>query len=213
MSVAFESAGKNGEPERKVYKFNPPSLYIVDSFYAWLMEVSADLNASVLRSPAEVNAALWHEVSTLLAVEARLLDQKAFQPWLGLYADECAYWIPSATPAPDPRAVVTLEFHDRRRLLDRAARLETGFAYSQYPASRTSRQWSGLEVWPSPGRDDEWRARYNFTLAEFRNGFSRLLSGWNGFVIRRDGDSLRVVVKQINLIDCDRPQGNNSFFL
>lgn len=213
MSVASESAGKNGETVRNVYKFIPPSLYVVDAFYTWLVEVSADLNASILRSPAEVNAALWHQISAMLAMEARLLDQKAFQPWLGLYVDECAYWVPSATPAPDPRAVVTLEFHDRRRLLDRAARLETGFAYSQYPASRTSRQWSGLEIWPSPGRNDEWRARCNFTLAEFRNGFSRLLSGWNGFVIRQDGDGLRLVVKQINLIDCDRPQGNNSFFL
>lgn len=201
------------QSEGKVYKFNPPSLYVVDSYYAWLMDVSNDLNASVVRPNAEPNTAAWHRVSALLAVEARLLDQKAFQPWLDIYADECAYWIPSASPAPDPRKVVTLEFHDRRRLLDRAARLETGYAYSQYPASRTSRQLSGLEVWSSPERKGEWRARYNFTLAEFRNGFSRVVSGWNGFVLRRDGDRLRIVLKQVNLIDCDRPQGNNSFFL
>src|SRR2546429_7032279 len=28
--------------------------------------------------------------------------------------------------------------------------------------------WGGLEVWPSPDRGNEWRARYSFTLAESR---------------------------------------------
>lgn len=213
MNTALDSTSVAVERDGKTYKYNPPSLYVDQPYYDWLLDVSADLGAHAVRPAEGVDAALWHRLGALLSVEARLLDQRAYQPWLGLYLDECAYWIPSGIPAPDPRSDVTLEFHDRRRLLDRAARLETGFAYSQYPASRTSRQWSGLEVWPSPGRDDEWRARCNFTLAEFRNGFSRLLAGWNGFVLREADGELRIAVKQINLIDCDRPQGNNSFFL
>ena len=33
------------------------------------------------------------------------------------------------------------------------------------------------------------------------------------FRLRREGGALRIVVKQVNLLDCDNPQGNNSFFL
>lgn len=208
--------GVNQEHERavdEVKSYEPPSHYVVPAYYDWLMGVSADLSAAELRTQGDISVAVLHEIGTLLAIEARLLDQHAFDAWLALYGDECAYWIPATRPASDPRKSVTLEFHDRRRLLDRVARIQSGFAYSQWPASHTSRVYSGLEVWPSPDRDDEWRARYSFTLVESRNGVNRLLAGWNGFVIRRTDSGLKVLVKQINLIDCDHAQGNNSFFL
>lgn len=193
-------------------RHEPLSLYVNAAYYAWLNAVSADLAAPLVRSQPAAEAD-WQCVSRLLAAETRLLDQRAFDAWLSLFDDECTYWIPSASPAPDPRNAITLEFHDRRRLLDRIARLGTGLAYSQWPASSTSRQWSGLEVWASPQRASDLHARCNFTLAETRNGHNRVLAGWYGFVLRESTAGLRIVVKQINLIDCDRPQGNNSFFL
>lgn len=201
------------------YRHQPPSLYVVGSFYDWLVDVSADLAQPVVRpNTEEADAPRQREIAQLLTVESRLLDQAAldhaaYTPWLGLFAEECAYWIPAAAPAPDPRRSVTLEFHDRRRLLDRVTRLGTGLAFSQFPTSRTARQWSGLEVWASPGRSDEWRARYSFSVVEAREGHGRMLAGWNGFVLRQCPDGLRIVLKQVNLIDNDRPQGNNSFFL
>lgn len=200
------------------YRHQPPSLYVVGPFYDWLVEVSADLAQAVLREPGAVDAARQAEIVRLLTVEARLLDQgalvnQAYERWLSLFAEECAYWVPASAPAVDPRQAVTLEFHDRRRLLDRVTRLGTGLAFSQFPASRTARQYSGLEVWPSPGRADEWRARCSFVLIESRVGHTRTLAGWNGFVLRQTPDGLRIVLKQANLIDCDHPQGNNSFFL
>jgi benzoate/toluate 1,2-dioxygenase beta subunit len=200
------------------FRHQPPSLYVVASYYDWLMEVSADLAQPVVREDGAVDAAREREIARLLAVEARLLDQgaiaqDAYQRWLALFAEECAYWIPLAVPAADPRRAITLEFHDRRRLLDRVTRLGTGLAFSQLPASRTARQYSGLEIWPSPARSDEWRARCSFTLAVAREANRRVLAGCNGCVLRRSQDGLRIVLKQINLIDCAQPQGNNSFFL
>ena len=194
------------------FRYEPQSSYVTSSFYDWLTEVSVDWNRAIVRKDP-IDEMRFRAVSHLLFTEARLLDQQAFDTWLGLYVDECAYWIPSDRPASDPRAAITLEFHDRRRLLDRIVRLQTGFAYSQLPASRTSRQIGGLEVWQSPLRQGDWHARYNFSLAESRNGETRLLSGWNGFVLRETAGGVALVVKQINLIDCDLPQGNNSFFL
>jgi 3-phenylpropionate/cinnamic acid dioxygenase small subunit len=193
-------------------RHQPSSLYVNAAFYDWLVDVSADWNA-VVRNDAKVDDVMQGEISRLLATESRLLDQQAFAPWLDLFAAECAYWIPATHPTPDPRTAITQEFHDRRRLMDRIARLGTGFAYSQSPPSRTARLLSGLEIWASTGRDDEWRARGSFLLADSRQGKNRLLAGWNGFVLRKTHDGLRIVVKQINLIDCDSPQGNNSFFL
>lgn len=195
------------------FRHQPPSLYVHPPFYDWLAELSLDWAQPTIRDDAGIDDGQWRRIAQLLAIEARLLDQQAFERWLELYAPECAYWIPASWPAADPRASITLEFHDRRRLLDRVTRLGTGRAYSQMPASRTARQWSGLEAWASPGRDDEWRVRYSFSLTEWREGRQRRLAGWCGFALRQLGSELRIVVKQINLIDCDGLQGNNSFFL
>lgn len=194
-------------------RYQPASNYVDDAFYGWLNEVSLDLNAATTQRSGRPDAALGAEIERLLTVESRLLDQHAYTEWLDLYTPECAYWIPATRPAGDPRTQITLEFHDRRRLLDRVARLGTGLAYSQLPASRTARQLSGREIWASPGRSGEWRARCNFLLAESRAGKNRLLAGWYGFVVRKVGDDLRLVLKQVNLLDADEPQGNNSFFL
>lgn len=214
MSATTSSAQ---QPPRE-YRHQPPSMYVVASFYDWLVEVSADLAEPAVRALGVVDAVRECEIARLLTLEARLLDQGAhtqlaYTHWLTLYAEECVYWVPAGTPATDPRQAVTLEFHDRRRLLDRVARLGTGLAFSQFPTSRTARQWSGLEVWSSPNRADEWRVRCSFTLADAREGHGRVLAGWNGFVLRQTPDGLRIVLKQVNLIDGDLPQGNNSFFL
>lgn len=192
--------------------FHPSSAYFDDGFYNWLVDVSEDLSSAVRRD-SEIGAQILRDISDFLSLEARLLDQKELAEWSSLLDANCAYWIPSDTPASDPRTQVTLEIHDHRRLLDRISRLETGYAYSQYPASRTSRVFSGLEIWQVDRDALEWRARYNFILSEFRNGNQRNLAGWNGFVLRPVEGGFRIVLKQVNLIDCDRPQGNNSFFL
>lgn len=193
-------------------RHQPSSAYVDQAFYDWLTEVSLDLDLAAVRTPS-APPALREEVIQLLTLESRLLDQHAYDTWLDLFTAECAYWIPSTRPARDPRKTITLEFHDQRRLRDRIGRLGTGLAYSQLPASRTARQFSGVEVWPSPGREDEWRVRCSVVLVESRQGRNRTLGGWHGFVLRREGEALRIVVKQVNLLDCDSPQGNNSFFL
>jgi len=154
MNVTTQSSAVG----QRSYHHQPPSLYVINSFYEWVVEVSADLARIAVRDSAAVKAARVDEITRLLTLEARLLDQgtlaqenqralaqEAYGHWLALFADECAYWIPANIPAADPRQTVALEFHDRRRLLDRVARLGTGFAFSQSPASHTSRQWSGLE--------------------------------------------------------------------
>lgn len=193
-------------------RYQPSSLYLDDDYYEWLTKVSADLNQAIVRD-AVVPQEVQQEVTRLLTVEARLLDQDAHERWLELFAQQCIYWIPVSQPAIDPRNGITLEFHDRRRLLDRVTRLGTGLAYSQLPPSRLSRQISGVEIWPSPNRADDWHVRYSSLVSEFRVGKSQALAGWNGFVLRREEGALKIVVKQINLITGDQPLINNSFFM
>ena len=53
--------------------------------------------------------------------------------------------------------------------------------------------------------------RSNLLISEFRAGETRILSGWCGHRLLRDGDGWRIAVKQVNLIDCDQNIRNPSF--
>lgn len=42
---------------------------------------------------------------------------------------------------------------------------------------------------------------------------ARILAGWCGWVMERDGGDWKIAVEQINLIDCNLGQENNTFVL
>ena len=86
----------------------------------------------------------------LLAREARLLEDDRLEDWLALFVGECLYWVPATPGGGDPMREVAIAFDDRRRLEDRVFRLQSAYAWSQIPRSRTSRV-SGFSssVWSS----------------------------------------------------------------
>ena len=145
----------------------------------------------------------------LINLEARLMDADRLEEWLELYAPECLYWIPSAQDAPDPRFNVQLEIHDRRRLEERVARLRTGFAYSQHPPTRTTHLYTNLEMWR--GSEDAVHARVNCNIGTYLPGRHRALVGWVGFVLQQIDGDWRIEMKQINYLDPEYGQQNNTF--
>jgi len=107
---------------------------------------------------------------------------------------------------------VAISFDDRRQLEGRVYRLRTGYAWSQVPPSRTARLVSNVEVFATD-RDAVRMVRSNFLISEFRAGESRVLSGWCAHRLARSSDGWRILVKQVNLIDCDQNLRNPSLIL
>jgi 3-phenylpropionate/cinnamic acid dioxygenase small subunit len=145
----------------------------------------------------------------LLEREARLLDQLRYEDWLALYATECIYWVPSTPNAGDPRREIAVMFDDRRRLEDRIYRLRTGFAWSQAPASRTVRLITNVEAFAT-AREDVRMLRSNFLISEFWGDETRILTGWAGHRVVRDGNGWKIQAKQVNLLECDQSIRNPS---
>lgn len=85
--------------------------------------------------------------SQFVAREARLLEDGGYSTWLSLFADDCVYWVPMSTPIEDPRRSVSYLLDDRRRLEDRVALLDTGWAHAQIPPSQTQRMVGNVEGW------------------------------------------------------------------
>lgn len=151
------------------------------------------------------------EITRLLHLEARLLDQHRLDEWLALYTADCVYWIPADVDNRDPAVTVSWELNDRRRLEERVERLATGRAYAQVPITRTTHHLSNIEVFNSEGGDVH--VLCNFLIQTHRGGETSARSGWYGYVLRRVDAGWRIVLKRINLFDADLPQSNNAFTL
>ena len=193
---------KDSDPSRSSY-------YVSDALYR---ELIADFTGWQDDARAVTDVAERDTFRRLLEREARLLDQLRYDDWLGMYAAECIYWAPSTPKAGDPRREIAVMFDDRRRLEDRVYRLRTGFAWSQAPVSRTVRLITNVEVFAT-ARDDARMLRSNFLISEFWDNETRLLTGWAGHRVMRDGAGWKIKAKQINLIDCDQCIRNPSIIL
>ena len=200
------------DPSRVAAPVHDPSrssYYITDAFYRQLIKDFSDWQRD---EHAITNAAERERFRALVEREARLLDALAFKDWLAFYAPECVYWVPATPGGGDPRREVAISFDDRRRLEDRVFRLETGYAWSQAPKSRTVRMVSNVEVFASD-REDTRIVRSNFLISEFRPDGTRFLSGWCAHRFGERDGRWQILVKQVNLIDCDQCLRNPSIIL
>lgn len=185
------------------------SSYVTDAFYADLVAAFTDWQRDdrLVRDAGQRDAA-----QALLMREARLLDRHAYDDWAALYAPHCVYWIPARPDGGDPRHTVSVAFYDRRRLEDHVYRLSTGAAWSQVPRSRTVHHVSNVEVFATAA-DAPLMVRSNLMVSEFRAGESRTLAGWCAHRLGRRGDGWEILVKQVNLLECDQNLRNPSILL
>jgi 3-phenylpropionate/cinnamic acid dioxygenase small subunit len=190
------------------------SYYVGDDFYQALVDGFTGWQTDAREV---TDFALRDSCRRLVEKEARLLDQvaldaKNLDDWLALYAPECVYWVPATPNGGDPRREIAISFDDRRRLEDRVFRLKSDYAWSQNPRSRTARLVSNVSVFST---DDAaiFMIRSNFLTTEFQAGDKRVYTGWTGHRVRETRDGWEILVKQVNLIDCDQNLRNPSIVL
>lgn len=182
-----------------------PSAYLNDAYY------EATLKDTSFGRKAPDAPEFGHDFGAFLLFEARLLDERRYDEWLALWTDDSIYWLPAQYPPNDPRQAVALTLDDKRRLLDRVSRLQSGYAYSQIPPSRTRRVFGPPEVWRGRGFPDAYLVRTNFLLAELRDGHIAHYAGTNEHLLVGSRNSWRIRQKRIHLINADQAIGNISF--
>src|SRR5262245_48923683 len=81
----------------------------------------------------------------LLFREARLLDERRFDQWLGMFTPDCRYWVPCGREG-ETAPWTHLALDDRDQLEDRVWQLQHPRHSSQHPPSRTTHLISNVEV-------------------------------------------------------------------
>jgi 3-phenylpropionate/cinnamic acid dioxygenase small subunit len=193
--------------ERDPAKVEVAASPIDDSRYASLAAAAVEGRSRRTAGEPDLAAA----AAAFLYWEARLLDARCYRDWLKLLAPDVIYWVPADPAGGDPRAESSINFDDRRRLIDRIALIETGALHAQMPPSRTCRVVGNVEAWR--GTDGTVQVRSNIALWEHRRGRTISFVGWQEHELV-DGAAHRLIRKKVvNLLDCDQPQGNVAFIL
>ena len=154
----------------------------------------------------------FRRIENFLYREARLMDENAYEEWLSLWASEnICYWVPTSENETDPGQQISIIYDDRKRLEGRIKRLASGYAFAQDPKSRMRRVISNVEIDEAvDGTVTTWS---NFALGEFRRGKQDIFVGRTMHKLRPEGDSFKILLKKVLLINSDGYIDNLTFLV
>lgn len=152
-------------------------------------------------------ADLKAEAEAFLIEEARLLDAGRFDEWLALFAEDGFYWVPAAPGQADPLNHLSIFYEDKSVLAMRIRRLSHPRAFSALPAPRTAHIVGNVTAGRPADSGIDCECRSTVMVAEHRGGDRRLWAGQQTHRLRRTEAGLRIVLKRVDLIDCDAAHG------
>lgn len=95
------------------------------------------------------------EAREVLEREAAYLDEKRWEDWVALFAQDCEYWVPTWLSeerlTTNPQTELSLIYYDSRSgLEDRLVRIRSGRSPASYPLRRTAHLVSNVMPEDSP---------------------------------------------------------------
>ncbi|MBK18802.1 MAG: hypothetical protein CMM52_08195 [Rhodospirillaceae bacterium] len=135
--------------------------------------------------------------------EGRLLDEREFEAWMELFTEDGLYWVPSTSGEPDPYNQASLFFDDRQLMKTRIERLRHPRIHIQTPPSRTNHMVSNVVVEEADEKAGTYLVSSSMMMGEFRLDVQRIFIGRQFHRLVREGDSFRIALKRVNLINCD----------
>ncbi|MCY3919516.1 MAG: aromatic-ring-hydroxylating dioxygenase subunit beta [Chloroflexi bacterium] len=134
-------------------------------------------------------------VEDFLFKEADLLDSWRLDEWVGLFAEDGRYVVPTTDlPDGDPQRDLVFIDDDITRLRARAARLNSRHAHREYPSSRTRRFVTNVRVAETGG--GELSVTANVMVYRFRGGEGAPYVGSIHYILRRSGGDFRIAYRR-----------------
>jgi 3-phenylpropionate/cinnamic acid dioxygenase small subunit len=145
--------------------------------------------------------------------EARLIDEKRFDEWYGLYAEDCRYWMPLMRGQPDDAGHTSLFDEDKLLLKIRIERLRTSKSYSQAQPSWCQHVLQAPRI---ERRDDSTGTavlRTPFMYLEYQQDQQEVYAGVAWHHLKRGADKILIALKKIELLNCEAALPSLQLFL
>ena len=159
----------------------------------------------------ESSATLMSAVTAFIYKEARFQDEHAYEAWEALWTDDGVYWVPANGDDIDPEQQMSIIYDNRSRIALRIRQFHTGKRHTQAPRSRLRRVMSNIELLPSD--NDEIKTAANVLIFESNLRGDTVWAARNEYVLRREGEALRMARKKVMLVNNDKALFTLSFLI
>lgn len=135
--------------------------------------------------------------------EARLIDEKRFEEWYDLYAEDAFYWVPLTHDQRDGENHTSLAYEDKLLLRLRIERLKSPRAFSQQPPSRCLHVLQRPEVESMDAAANCYVVRTAYLYVESRGEDQQVYGCTSFHTLAVVEGVLRIRLKRVNLLNCD----------
>lgn len=148
------------------------------------------------------------DAEDLLYREAWALDERRFEDWLALYAEDVVFWMPAwrdeTTPTSDPNTELSLIYYEgKSNLADRVWRMGSGLSNASEIPSRVSHIVGNVRVVACDRGEAVVRSAFTAHHHDPRAERTHVFFGHYQHVFRRVDDGWLIAAKTITLMnDC-----------
>lgn len=143
------------------------------------------------------------ELIDFVVLEARLLDEKRYDEWNALFAEDAYYWVPLTPGQPDGINYTSHVYADKLLRDLRIKRLSHPRAYAQQPPSRSQHLLQNPSVDKMDAAANEFLVRTPFHYTEAQNDEVQFLVGTAWHHLKVVDGALKLTLKRVDLINSD----------
>lgn len=149
------------------------------------------------------DTALLYKVEQFLYREAWLLDERRFEEWRDLFAEEGHYWVPARPDQETWATDVSLFLDDRQNIQARIDRLRHPRIHAQTPPSRTVHAITNIHLAAEQPAPPALHVCSVLAMAEWRAGQHRTYHGRVQYSLIECDDSFLIKLKRVDLVDAE----------
>ena len=158
--------------------------------------------ATLTAPAAVVSPAEYAQIQAFLYREGRLLDDKHWDEWLTLYAEDAEFWMPawddSDELTTDPQREISLIYYPTRAgIEDRVFRIKTDRSSASMPEPRTIHQLTNLEILDATPTG--YAVRFNWHTLSYRYKVLDSYFGCSFYELRKTSEGLLIARKKVIL--------------
>ena len=143
------------------------------------------------------------DAANFLFMEARLLDERRFEEWRDLFADDGYYWVPARPDQPNPLDEVSIFYDDKDLMETRIQRLRHPRIHAQIPHTRTAHLVTNIVRENEVPSDADALISSKVLVVTYRQDQQDVYAGDCLHALRREDEGWRIAWKKVVLINCD----------